>query len=327
MSFNSAGGGLTLAAVDNEINSQKGSANGLASLDSGSKVPAGQIPTISHSGLSNLSNDDHSQYFKVTGRTNENLTLSGTGQILHQDGSASRPAYSFTNNNNLGLYRSAANKIGIAAQGTEVVEFDLTGGGPYARANFIGSGGQGWLSVNGTLLLQLVQSGSPIVSTGGDFGAGLSNQYFGSNSYYGIFSYKYGLFGSGGLAIGIDSGSQFNPNYHLDLRQNTPATAVYAQWSIKTTTGNTSSDGLLVGLDSAGKAVINQQENADLTVSTNNTPALVIKASGAVLAQGAIGVGNSASASVAVGTLVKKIEIFDASGASLGFIPVYSSIT
>lgn len=45
------------------------------------------------------------------------------------------------------------------------------------------------------------------------------------------------------------------------------------------------------------------------------------------LAAAGIGVGNSASASVAVGSLVKKIEVFDASGNSLGFVPVYSSIT
>lgn len=49
--------------------------------------------------------------------------------------------------------------------------------------------------------------------------------------------------------------------------------------------------------------------------------------SGDVLLAGKLGVGNSAAASVAVGTLVKKIEIFDAAGTSLGFVPVYSSIT
>ena len=41
---------------------------------------------------------------------------------------------------------------------------------------------------------------------------------------------------------------------------------------------------------------------------------------------GSIGVGNSAAATTP-GTVVQKIEIFDASGSSLGFIPVYDSIT
>ncbi len=45
------------------------------------------------------------------------------------------------------------------------------------------------------------------------------------------------------------------------------------------------------------------------------------------LFDGALGVNNSASATIAVGALANKIEIFDETGASLGFIPVYSSIT
>ncbi|MFD5711318.1 hypothetical protein ACFWHW_13125 [Streptomyces pharetrae] len=40
-----------------------------------------------------------------------------------------------------------------------------------------------------------------------------------------------------------------------------------------------------------------------------------------------LGVGNSAAATTAVGTLVRKMEVFDASGTSLGFVPIYSSIT
>lgn len=39
-----------------------------------------------------------------------------------------------------------------------------------------------------------------------------------------------------------------------------------------------------------------------------------------------LGVGNSASAST-LGTVTKKIEVFDASGVSLGFVPVYDAIT
>jgi hypothetical protein len=43
-------------------------------------------------------------------------------------------------------------------------------------------------------------------------------------------------------------------------------------------------------------------------------------------ADAGIGVGNSAAAS-ALGTVVKKMEVFDAAGASLGFVPIYNSIT
>lgn len=40
-----------------------------------------------------------------------------------------------------------------------------------------------------------------------------------------------------------------------------------------------------------------------------------------------LAVGNSASATVGVGVLAKKVQIFDASGTSLGFVPIYASIT
>ena len=39
-----------------------------------------------------------------------------------------------------------------------------------------------------------------------------------------------------------------------------------------------------------------------------------------------LGVGNSASAS-ALGTLTRKMQVYDASGASLGYVPIYSTIT
>lgn len=46
-----------------------------------------------------------------------------------------------------------------------------------------------------------------------------------------------------------------------------------------------------------------------------------------LLATSGLGVGNSASATVAVGVLSAKMEVFDATGASIGFVPIYASIT
>lgn len=48
--------------------------------------------------------------------------------------------------------------------------------------------------------------------------------------------------------------------------------------------------------------------------------------SGNLRIAGSIGVGNSQVAS-AVGTLVGKIQIFDSKGNSLGYLPVYKTIT
>jgi hypothetical protein len=46
------------------------------------------------------------------------------------------------------------------------------------------------------------------------------------------------------------------------------------------------------------------------------------------VAQGGLGVGNSAAATETIGkAVVKKIQVFDAAGASIGYVPVYSSIT
>jgi hypothetical protein len=46
-----------------------------------------------------------------------------------------------------------------------------------------------------------------------------------------------------------------------------------------------------------------------------------------LITHGGLGVGNSATATTSVGSLVKKVEIFDAAGASLGFVPVYATIS
>ncbi len=61
--------------------------------------------------------------------------------------------------------------------------------------------------------------------------------------------------------------------------------------------------------------------------SGKTAPGEVLDINGNARISGNLGVGNSATATVAVGTLTKKIEIFDASGTSLGYIPVYATIT
>jgi hypothetical protein len=52
---------------------------------------------------------------------------------------------------------------------------------------------------------------------------------------------------------------------------------------------------------------------------------LQLPSSGKLLAPGGLGVGNSAPASLPA-TVVKKIEVFDATGASLGYLAVYDAI-
>ncbi len=52
----------------------------------------------------------------------------------------------------------------------------------------------------------------------------------------------------------------------------------------------------------------------------------ILKATGKLTATAGLGVGNSASGST-LGTVVKKMEVFDAAGSSLGFVAIYNSIT
>jgi hypothetical protein len=81
--------------------------------------------------------------------------------------------------------------------------------------------------------------------------------------------------------------------------------------------------------------------NASITSGNRNGNALVdesdkdsiddvlvgdVTVNGVRLDTGKVGVGNSAAGSV-LGTVVKKVEIFNAAGTSLGFVPVYNTIT
>lgn len=98
---------------------------------------------------------------------------------------------------------------------------------------------------------------------------------------------------------------------------------------------------LLVGHDGGANAIY--------VTATNSNPQIILKSSndsqvtvegvggllnvlgtlatsGDILITGHIGVGNSAAASIP-GSIVKKIQIFDQGGNSLGYLPVYNSIT
>ena len=52
----------------------------------------------------------------------------------------------------------------------------------------------------------------------------------------------------------------------------------------------------------------------------------VINTPGKLTATTGLGVGNSAAATT-LGSVTKKMEVFDASGTSLGFVPIYDAIT
>ena len=56
------------------------------------------------------------------------------------------------------------------------------------------------------------------------------------------------------------------------------------------------------------------------------TAEAILRCNGKLTTDGGLGVGNSAAAS-SVGTVTKKMQVFDAAGASLGYVPIYDAIT
>jgi parallel beta-helix repeat protein len=68
-------------------------------------------------------------------------------------------------------------------------------------------------------------------------------------------------------------------------------------------------------------AVVMERSGAGLITTAGS-----LKTTGKVIATGGLGVGNSAAASTP-GTVVRKMEVFSSTGASLGWVPIYNSIT
>lgn len=80
-----------------------------------------------------------------------------------------------------------------------------------------------------------------------------------------------------------------------------------------------------IGAMSNGKAGVRFGNGGSTELRLNNT-AGVIEANAKFTAINGLGVGNSAAATT-LGTLSKKMEVFDAAGASLGFVPIYTTIS
>jgi hypothetical protein len=121
-------------------------------------------------------------------------------------------------------------------------------------------------------------------------------------------------------------------------------TAIGVQWggtgANLSATGGTSQ--VVMQTSSGGAFTVAQLAVADLSTAKTGTGSIVLATAptfastitvttnaivtGKVLTTAGLGVGNSATAATP-GTVVKKIEVFDASGVSLGFIAVYDAIT
>jgi hypothetical protein len=105
--------------------------------------------------------------------------IGNSNQTLQISGVVSAPAYSFASDNNTGLYRIGANNIGVAADGSKVLDIDTAGltvtGGLAATTAVLGGatgGSQGSGTINATgYYLNGVNIGNSVVYTKIDFTA------------------------------------------------------------------------------------------------------------------------------------------------------------
>ena len=105
------------------------SKDALSSGDSGKIVKGTEIDTEFNNIATAVATKADSASQTLTSPTLAGPTISGnlTGTILATDGSAGSPIISFSSDTNTGIYRVAADTIGIASGGSEVQRIDSSG--------------------------------------------------------------------------------------------------------------------------------------------------------------------------------------------------------
>lgn len=190
--------------------------------DAGNLITADVLPAgVDHGGLAGLADDDHTQYFMVTGRNNESLILSGTGVISNQLGSALLPSYSFTGDLNTGMYSSAADTLDFTVGGVAKWRIDSTGnllatttntyniGSSTNKPNTVHAGSGGFVLVPSNAYI--TASGNDLVLTGAAQAGVLT-----------LATSRVTWNATGAFGVAIDAGAagvtnnQFNSNFGLN---------------------------------------------------------------------------------------------------------------
>jgi hypothetical protein len=177
---------------------------------------------------------------------------------------------------------------------------------PFSRTYVLNSGGTG---TYGGYFLGASGAARDVLCAGQEsYSAGFTVQFDGSKMAYtfadatAITSIA-GLLGIGTTAPGalfeIKSASGADATFRMT--DGDGASGKYAQWTAATVGGNTT-----------------LSLNIDGTTRFSVSPSLMVFP--------ALGTGSTAAGST-LGTVVKKLQIYDASGNSLGFIPIYNAIT
>jgi hypothetical protein len=157
----------------------------------------------------------------------------------------------------------------------------------------------------GTTMMELRPGFTYIDTLNNSIIASTGTARFGRDSGAGMYPFETAWFGTGGVAIGtVSGGAAFLPNYELDIRGGAGSATIQLSTNAS---GGTPTDGVKLDFDGIDLKITNQE-------------------GGKLLVSGALGVGNTAAATTP-GAVVRKMEIFSATGVSLGFIPVYDAIT
>jgi len=232
--------------------------------------------------------------WSVTSNLELQAASTAQGRIYNGYGSAAYAAYGFSGNENTGLFRPAANTVGITLGGTE-------------RARFVADGGYGVLGIG---------TGSPVyplsVDTAGQnsvglYRSGVLTHVLGAGS--GGEGYMYvnnagtakvlidtagaSYLGGGGLGVGLTS-----PSYRLHVH-GASAGNNYIHLT-DPASGTASADGVLVGHDSGGNFEIYNQEtsgNIQFWQQGANRYVMTLKSGGNV------GIGTTAPS--------QKLEVYD----------------
>lgn len=233
-------------------------------------------------------------YFNTAGT--HRIVDNGSGYLECNTGMVLSGAITLTGNSPISSCSGIIiNNTGIGASGG--IHLDAASEGT-AFINFLRPNGNS----NDTL-----QVGGGRIQDGSAFTSNIQNATSGGNSMVQALS-----------TVTPASGSARHAVIEINPTVNGASTGVATSLAIASVT-NTLTGGTINLID-AGTSTTNY--------STGFTSKFSVDVSGNVLAAGHLGVGNAASASVIPASgLVKKIQIYDASGSSLGYIPVYSSIT
>lgn len=164
------------------------------------------------------------------GNSTDNPTQSFFGQLRVNDGSASAPTYSFTNDTNTGIYRITTDTLGIATNGTE-----------WYRINSVGALGLGGATYG--------SSGSPLVSQG----SGAVPQWGANISSPGNANFTVGVSGSGALSINASDGNTAD----FQMRQGDLNRWLFRKTGTAETGSNAGSDFAIVARDDAGASLGN----------------------------------------------------------------------